>query len=75
MSDYDSLTVRPWDVRKGDRILGTSMVAKDSAQYRGYLYADAVGQQRYALPVSHPEGDREIPYFDDSRVNVLRPKA
>jgi len=63
--------VRPWDVRKGDRILGTSMVANGPAKYAGY--ADAVEQQRYSLAVTHADGRvGQITYSALSWVPVLR---
>lgn len=65
--------VRPWEVRKGDRILGTSMIADGPAKYAGYIYADAEDQQRYTLTVTHDDGRvGQIPYSDTSWVEVLR---
>jgi len=52
----ESIRVRPWEVREGDRILGTSMVANGPAQYAGYLYADTIDQQCYTLSVTHDDG-------------------
>ncbi len=65
--------VRPWEVKPGDRILGTTMRATGKAAYAGYVYADAVGQQRYMLPVMRLDGtEAAIPYADDSWVMVIR---
>lgn len=68
-----SVRVRPWEVRKGDRILGTSMVADGPAEYAGYLYADAVDQHRFILTVTHDDGRvGRMPFSDTSWVEVLR---
>ena len=73
ISEMTSIRVRPWEVRKGDRILGTSMVANGPAKYVGFIYADAVDQQRYALSVTHDDGSvGKIVYSDMSWVHVLR---
>lgn len=74
--EMESISVRPWEVKAGDRILGMSCVANGPAQHQGYLYADAVGQQRYSLPVTFEDGrTANMPYLDDSRVRVIRPES
>src|SRR5690606_5751006 len=69
----ESIRVRPWEVREGDRILGTSMVANGPAQYAGYLYADTIDQQCYTLAVTRGDGRvGQIPCWATSWVEVLR---
>jgi hypothetical protein len=66
----DTHKLRPWEVRAGDRILGTQLIAAGPARYQGYIYADATDQQVYVLPI---EGrDQGIPYGDQSWVTILR---
>ncbi len=69
--------VKPWEVRAGDRILGTDMVAEGSGVYAGNLHdlpsPVSIDLQRYILRVRHSNGRvSRLPYTGASTIAVIR---
>jgi hypothetical protein len=72
----NSTKVRPWDTKKGDRILGTSLVITGKHSYSEGDIGSNAERQLYTLPLFHTEKEIEtsITYNADSWVFVIRPE-
>jgi len=64
-----SARIRPWDIKPGDRILGTSLVATGKINYSETDLGSDRERQRFHVVLTD---GRSVPYCGDSWLTVIR---
>ena len=65
----ESVQIRPWEIKAGDRILGTSLVATGEINYSETSIGSDKERQRFHVVLTD---GRSVPYCGESWLSVIR---